>query len=208
MDIRIDTNLAELHQWIDGNVLKQMKFATSVALYDTAKEAQTKLREELPRHFTIRTDWVAKGIRIKPGSSRGIRNSGDGLNGMEVEIGTVDMFMRLHELGGTKEPKRKTRRMGIPKRDDKGEIIDKSKWPKALLKKPGYFMWTRPIDGRTFVFHRAQKSRYPIELKYSFAESVKIPQRWNMRETVENIADTRYLPIFAMAFDKAMATAK
>ncbi|MEG1824332.1 MAG: hypothetical protein RRY12_01360 [Cloacibacillus sp.] len=207
MDVQIETNFAEMQEWFTGKVLKQLKFAASVALYDTAKDIQTAVREDLPKLFTVRNDWVSKGIRIKPGSSRAIRNASAGISGMEVSIGSVDAFMAMQELGGVKDPRKKARRLAIPKRDPVGEILDKTKWPKAILKKPGYFMWTRK-DGRGFVFYRAQKARYPIELKYSFAESVKIPDRWNFRERATSIAPEKYYKNFERAFKNAMDTAK
>lgn len=205
MQIQIDTNLAELPIWITGHVLRQAIFAMSVALYDTASDAKQALIQQLPEEFTIRNTFVAKGIRIKPTGSKAIRKTGAGIAGMEAQIGTVDAFMAMQELGGTKKGKGKN--IAIPVREPKTEIIDKKKWPKAVLKKPGYFMWQRQ-DGRMFVFHREGKERYPIELKYSFAKSVKISPRWNMRETVSGIVSKKYDENFNRAFEHALATAK
>ncbi|MDO4560805.1 MAG: hypothetical protein Q4C86_07620 [bacterium] len=207
MELQIDTNFAELPQWLTGKVLKQVKFASSVALYDTAKEVQEAVRADLPKEFTIRSPWVSKGIRIKPTSSKAIRNASHSISGMEVSVGTVDAFMVMQELGGVKEQRRKNRRLAIPKRNPQSELVDKKKWPKALLKMPGYFMWTRS-DGRSFLFYRAQKARYPIELKYSFAESVRVPARWDLRKRAMEVALKSYGKNFQSAFDKAMATAR
>ena len=44
MEITVETNLAEFEGWIDKTVLKQMRFATSVTLYETAKQAQEAVR--------------------------------------------------------------------------------------------------------------------------------------------------------------------
>lgn len=205
VQIQIDTNLAELPVWITGHVLKQATFAMSVALYDTAADAKQALIQQLPEDFTIRNTFVAKGIRIKPTGSKAIRKTGAGIAGMEAQVGTVDAFMAMQELGGTK--KGKSRNIAIPVREPETEIMDKKKWPKAILKKPGYFMWQRQ-DGRVFVFHRESKKRYPIQLKYSFAESVKVPPRWNMRQTVSEIVNKKYNENFNKAFEKALATAK
>ena len=208
-EIKVETDLAKLPVWINKKVLKQIKYASSVALYETAVEAQKVVRENLSEDFTIRTSWVPRNIRTEPKSSRAVFRSAKGdMANMEIRVGTVDDFMVAQELGGVKDPKRKERRLAIPKRTHSGEIINKSKWPKAILKKPGYFLWTRPKDKRGFVFHRAQKERYPITLKYSFAESVKIPPRWHFYGTVEVIVQKKYNDIFMHAFDRAMATAK
>lgn len=209
MEIKIDTNFKDLPIWINQNIIKQATFATSVALYDTAVDVKNALIEDLPKSFTIRNGWVAKGIRIKPTSSKAIRKTGAGMAGMQVEVGTVDAFMQYQELGGVKQPKRKAKRLAIPVRNPQSEIIDKKKWPKALLGKPGskFFMWER-ADGRLFVFQRLTRARYPIKLKYSFAESVKIPPRWNMRKTANEVVAKNYQDNFKRAFEHALANPK
>lgn len=206
MQILIDTNLTELPIWINQNVLKQAKFATSVALYETSKEISEKLKEGLSNNFTIRSGWVAKGIRVKPISSRAIRKTGAGIAGMEAKVGTVDDFMARQELGGIKKARKKS--VAIPVREPKTQILNKKLWPKAVLKKPGHFLWVRPGDGRAFVLYRETKERYPIQVKYSFKKSVKIPPRWNMRETAEYLIEHNYHENFKKAFELGLATAK
>ena len=205
MEIKIETNLAELPVWINEHVIKQATFATSVALYNTAAEIRDTLKNSLPENFTIRNDWVGKGIRVRPGTSKGIMRTSRAISGMQVEVGTVDAFMAMQELGGTKKGKKNS--VAIPLREPQSEIMDKKKWPKALLKKPGYFINKRQ-DGRILVFQRLGQKRYPIKLKYSFARSVKIPPRWNMRERASQIVSAQYNKNFTRAFEHALATAK
>lgn len=205
MQIKIETNLAELPVWINSNIIKQAEFATSVALYDTAVDLKKALIADLPQEFTIRNGWVAKGIRIKPTGSRAIRKTGAGIAGMEAQVGTVDAFMAMQELGGTKTGKKSS--VAIPVREPQSEIMDKKKWPKALLKKPGYFLNQRS-NGRVLVFQRLGQKRYPIKLKYSLAPSVKISPRWNMRERATEIVGRKYNENFNRAFEMALATAK
>ena len=64
--------------------------------------------------------------------SRAIRKTGAGIAGMEAQVGTVDAFMAMQELGGTKKGKKNS--VAIPLREPQSEIMDKKKWPKALLK--------------------------------------------------------------------------
>lgn len=205
MQILIDTNLKDLPVWINSHIIKQAAFATSVALYDTAVDVKKALIGDLTQKFTIRNGWVAKGIRIRPTGSRAIRKTGAGIAGMEAQVGTVDAFMAMQELGGTKKGKKNS--VAIPLREPQSEIMDKKKWPKALLKKPGYFINKRQ-DGRILVFQRLGQKRYPIKLKYSFARSVKIPPRWNMRERASQIVSAQYNKNFTRAFEHALATAK
>lgn len=205
MEIKIDTNLAELPIWINKHVLKQAIFASSVALYDTAVDVKEALIDSLPSDFIIRNGWVAKGIRIKPTGSKAIRATGKGIAGMEARVGTIDSFMAMQELGGKKTGKHNS--VAIPVREPVTEIMDKEKWPGALLKKPGFFTQQRP-DGRTLVFQRLGRKRYPIKLKYAIMRSVKIPPRWGMRDKSSAVVKARYEENFDRAFEMALATAR
>ena len=205
--ITITTDFAKLPVWINGPLLKQIKYAASVALYDTAIEARDKVRSDLPNNFTIRTPWVSKGIRIEPGASRAIRGQGQGLAGMQVAVGSVDPFMEKQELGGEKEPI-KGNSVAVPRRDPVTETTTRRKWPGALLTRKRYFV-LRKDNGKTFVVQRLGKERLPVKLRYVLVPKVRIPARWNFRDTVAGVATAeRFMNHFDREFDRALATAK
>lgn len=206
MEITVKTNLAEFDGWIDNTVLKQMRFATSVTLYETAKQAQEAVRADLPHEFTIRNNWVSRGIRMVPGSSRAIRNSASGISDMKVEVGTVDEFMKMQAEGGVKKP-HKADSVAIPNREPKTEITSRKQWPRRLLKQPGTFLWRRN-DGKRFILRRTGSAPYPIKRLYSFEPEVKVPKSWPFLEKVEKLVAASYNENFNKAFEKAMATAK
>ena len=207
MEITVETNLAEFEGWIDKTVLKQMRFATSVTLYETAKQAQEAVRADLPHEFTIRNNWVSRGIRMSPGSSRAIRNSASGISDMQVEVGTVDEFMRMQAEGGVKKPN-KADSVAVPVREPETEITSRKKWPRRVLKEPRTFLWRRPPDSKRFILQRAGDSRYPIKRLYTFEPEVRIPKRWPFLEKAEKIVSESYNENFNRAFERAMATAK
>lgn len=217
MDIRIDTNLAELPVWINSQVIKQMKFATSVALYDTAVEAQDAIRKDLKNKFTIRNGYVAKGIRINPKTSSAIKKTSQELNGMYVAVGTVDDFMARQNSGGEKKP-RSGVHIGVPERDTPDQITRPKNFPGRIMKKPGYFIWC--YDKRKYnasnnssylhygIFKRMSKKRLPIKLVYKMVQSVKIPARWELLSVVDKEIKRQYYGNFERAFEHALSTAK
>ena len=208
MEITVETNLAEFEGWIDKTVLKQMRFATSVTLYETAKQVQETVRADLPHEFTIRNNWVSRGIRMSPGSSRAIRNSASGISDMKVEVGTVDEFMRRQAEGGVKKP-HKADSVAIPIREPKTEITDRKKWPRRLLKQPGFFIWKYDRKGDHYgIFRRVGAARLPIKMIYKMQPSVEVPQRWKLLKIVDAETKSKYADNFQKAFEKALATAK
>ncbi|MBF0171465.1 MAG: hypothetical protein HQK87_10345, partial [Nitrospinae bacterium] len=69
---------------------KQLRFAAAQALTRTAQDAQEEVKRQLPERFTIRTGWLARGIRIRPASR----------NNLKASVLVKDAFMALQETGG------------------------------------------------------------------------------------------------------------
>lgn len=206
MDVKIESNFAELPIWINKKVLKQMVFATSVALYETAKEASYEVRSGLTDDFTIRNRYVAQGIRIKPTGSKAIRATGRGIEGMSAEVGSLDDFMERQEMGGTKLPTL-GKNVAIPIRENKHQAIKKSQWPSAILgKKRGFVQ--RSKRGTQTIYERTTRGPYPIKPRYILKPQVRVRARWDMRQTVQDFVGREYHRKFETAFEKAMATAK
>jgi hypothetical protein len=109
---------------------KQAVFAAAVALTRTAQEAQGEVVAELPERFTIRTGWVARGIRIQPARR----------DRLEAVVYSRDEFMARQETGGTKEGRNgKSVAKPVEVRRNPGQTTRPSRWPGALLDKPSFF---------------------------------------------------------------------
>lgn len=215
---------------------KQARFAIALALTRVAQEAQARVVQDLPDHFTIRSPWVGKGIRVARANPRT----------MEAVVFSKDDFMALQEEGGTKEP-RSGRSVAVPvgARRTKQTITRPGKWPKALLQKPGHFiaplgtgglyMGTERIrrDGSAKVRRSrstlsetmglwqrvgakvvmtkgryAGQRRQPIKLMYALKGEVEVKPRFLFRETVEKVARDSFAMHFQEALREALATAK
>ncbi|MBF0371620.1 MAG: hypothetical protein HQL52_19460, partial [Magnetococcales bacterium] len=110
---------------------KQARFATAVALTCTAKDAQEEVRRQLPERFTIRTGWLAKGVRVRSARK----------NNLEAAVTVLDDFMALQETGGMRKS-HSGEALAVPvgARPTPRSITRPSKFPGRLLQKPRHFI--------------------------------------------------------------------
>lgn len=169
---------------------KDGRFAVALALTRTAKAAQAKVISTLGDHFTVRTGWVAKGIRIKPATKASLA----------AEVGSKDQFMQRQEEGGTKQA-RSGRDLAVPvlARKNKSSVTRPGNWPGAMLRKPKVFIATFK-SGHRAVVRRKGKGRMPIEVFYHLTREVRVTPRFKLAATVEQFARAE----FAREFDRAL----
>ncbi|MCP4352303.1 MAG: hypothetical protein GY795_43145 [Desulfobacterales bacterium] len=179
---------------------KQLPFATALALTNTAKKAQEKLRQGLGSKFTMRRTWVAKGIQVKAANKR------QPLHLMEAIIGSKDEFMLRQELGGVKKG-RSGHRIAIPvgARRTRKSVTTKRSWPTQVLKRKNVFILEQKF-GREAIIQRNKSG--DIKLLYLLQRKVKVKKRWDFRETVNEVAQEQFNSQFNKAFDRALDTAK
>jgi hypothetical protein len=129
---------------------RQTPFATALALTWTAQDAQAVLRGGLERHFTIRDRWTTRGIRIEPAKKRWL----------SAAVGSVDSYMARQVEGGTKSAL-DAADLAVPLgiRKHPKQRTGRSRWPGALLQKPGHFVAPLPGGGKRLAAHREMLPR-------------------------------------------------
>jgi hypothetical protein len=66
MRVEVDTEASsEKFNRVMGQLPKQVRYASALALTRTAQDAQEQVRRQLPNRFIMRSQWVPKGIRIQ-----------------------------------------------------------------------------------------------------------------------------------------------
>ncbi|MBF0108739.1 MAG: hypothetical protein HQL76_06150 [Magnetococcales bacterium] len=216
----VTANEAAINRAFD-TLEKQLRFAAAQALTHTAQDAQVEVKRQLPERFTIRTNWLAKGIRIRPASK----------STLSASVLVKDAFMALQETGGDKTSTSGSA-LGVPvgARPTPQSIIRPSNFPGAMASRKGYFIgvprgWNVSVaytaTGRSRKnFWRSQevkpgvwqrlgyKGRSGLKLMYVFEEKVRLKPRFGFRATVRKVAAERFPHRFAEALKKALATAR
>ena len=179
---------------------KQSRYAAAVALTRTAKDAQEKVRRQLPERFTIRTGWVGKGIRIKPARK----------NDLEASVRVLDDFMALQETGGLRKSQ-SGEALAVPvgARPTPRSVTRPSKFPSRLLEKPCHFIAAFHDDPQTHaVWRRGGRKGRKLKLMYVFSDRVEIKPQFRFLETVQAVVEARFAENFRDAIQEALASVR
>jgi hypothetical protein len=196
MRVEVDTKSSSAKfNRVMGQLPKQIRYASALALTRTAQDAQEEVRRQLPSRFIMRSQWVPKGIRIQRATKANL----------ESTVRVLDDFMALQETGGIGETS-----VPIGARPKPISRTPPSKWPGALLKKPKHFI--APIksgsDQMVLWRRRSKKKNSPLRLMYVFEDRVKIKPRFGFAETVEQVGLERFKIRFEEAVEQALASAQ
>lgn len=180
--------------------INQIPFATALALTKTAQDAQLEVRRGLKSHFTIRNNFVEKGILFSAAKK----------DTMTAAVFSRDDFMVLQEKGGTKTPR--GRSISVPM-DSKSGIVKRGKRPRDLQGSAGVFrariggvdgLWQR-LQRRS----RAKKAAgHFLKLLFVFKPSVPVRARFQFAATVTKVVRDRIGRQVALAVEVAMRTAR
>jgi len=193
---------------------KQVPYAIATALNATILDTKEQLIEDLPKTFTIRSDWTEKGIRVRLAKKTKLGAS----------VGTVDEYMRRQAVGDTKKPK-DARMLGVPvkARANPKTKITPALWPGPIQRKQkGFYRETKsggkmllvprrprkPKKGRARRKRRANASKGKLLLMYILKSSIYVPKRWPLEKTLHIVATKRWVPNMAKAWKRALASKK
>lgn len=182
-------------------VAKQMTFAAASALTKTAKEGQAAVIENLPKEFTLRTNWFEPkmrfGIRIKPAKK----------NSLRAEVGTDAEWLDKFETGKDKTPK--NRFLAIPMdnvRRNKKQLIQKSQRPAGLRGRGDVVLQTK--SGPVLFQRQGRGKKKRLVALYNLETKAKIRKVSPVLTPVVKIVKGRLMRNFNEEFIKALKTAK
>jgi hypothetical protein len=209
---------------------EQLPFAFASALTKTAGAAQKQVQNRTKKAFHLHTDFIPKGIRIKPAFKAEILRYGyTSANVLTAPI--ISRWMPLHEPGGTKESER-GRKVAIPgqglldqnpktargamragmkpgallRKMDRAQAKPKAKGKGRLPSLP--FVMKGPKSGDTLIVQRWGAQRGELRTLYQFRPKAKIDARWAFEETVRRVATRAFGADFDREMRAALASAR
>lgn len=186
-----------------ATIEKQARFATAVALTQTAKDAQTEVTRDLPQIFEAPTPFTQKAIAITPARK-------DSLVAWVFAKDIQAKYLATQEVGGPRQPApgaplvvpvniRRTAYGGIGRGGVKRE-----------LRKPGTFT-VGEGDGRLppGIYRRGKgrKAGRPV-LLVALERVTRYKPRFGFKPRVLNVARQRFPANFKTALTKALLSAR
>jgi hypothetical protein len=194
-EIVVKSNVKRFTRKLDNIQRKQVPFATSLAINEIAKKAQSLIVARIKKVFNNRKKWWGHrqptGIKIKFSKKRDLH----------AMIYCKANFAELQEEGGTKTPK-KSKNLAVP-------IVGRS--PKKFQKAGGGREYLKSRK-RSFVIKDKgifrRKSKKKIEMVFAFIKSALVEPRFGFKRSVETVVKYRFDRAFKKALRRAMRTAR
>ena len=194
VQISIRDDLDKITRGLNDIQRKQIPFAASGALNDTAFQARTKATDELPRHIDRPTPATVKGIMVRKSKK----------TDLEAAVFFKDFvwkYMKYQVLGGTRSDSRK---FAVPSRQSKlnkyGNIPGRRT---GLTKGLSYF--GRVNDSLTGVFKPRGKKR---DLKAILVNRAVYKPRYPFSAIVERSVKDTFKKNFDKSMERALRTAR
>lgn len=196
MQLSVDSDLKRFEQDLTDIQKKQLPFATSVALNNTAVEAQKEAQREMGKRLDRPTPFTKKGVRVKRSTKQKLQ--------AEIFIQEIQAeYLKYAIEGGTRKPKNKA--IPIPQkiRLNKYGNMPRGKI-KQLLARDDVFVINN--DESAGIYQRLRNGTY--RLLASFHSEAKYKERYPFEEIVQKEAGKRFRAFMQQSLDKALATAK
>jgi hypothetical protein len=178
---------------------RQLRFATAVALTRSAREVQAEVRKNMPSRFTLRRDWVLKGIQVEKAKPADL----------VATVFSRDTFMGLQEAGGPKSPLRNY--LAIPTkavRRTPRDIIRKADRPKALGDKAEVV----EVKGHKYLAlkkaRRGRNGNGQLRLLYLLVPRAQIKARLGLAQDGMQVVRARFPDLLRQALAEAVARAR
>lgn len=202
----VQADFSGLSRYLDAMHRRQLPYVTARATTKLAQLSQADIRADLPRHFTLRTNWVRNGIRIQPADKRD-------WPAVQAIVGAIDWFMEPQVTGEERRPRGGREHLSVPGpgvRPVPSAKTPRSKWPGALLKKGGRRRaFVRRISGgvragQLAVLRRGTDDRYPLQVLYVFQARTKGKRRVPMLEIVRATVAEHHAAVFTNLMQTAL----
>lgn len=212
----IQTNAPEIAGIIRALAADQIPFAIAYGVTQTARGIVYAQREGMEDRFTIRRQWILRGVRM---TKRAEKSDGEA----HVAINKDRHFLFRFEDGGTVTPESASR-FSVPKdaRRTGTGVIQKRQRPKSFnFEKWGSgpnatvyrgerrtFMIRRPDGTGALMRRRGPKGRTYLETLFTFTPEAKLDALLQFYPTAELVFEETMAPNIQAGLDVALRTAR
>ena len=224
MTLSVESNIKEVAQYLNHIQLRQLPFATSKALNDTAWQARAALMAQAPKKMDRPTPFTVKDFRVKRATKRDLDAivyvaGTTGLKGSEADR---TKYMTFVVDGGIRLPERKAVAVPVNVKQNKYGNMGR-KQIATLLNKSNTFsgvprgqrwnqsdagIWQRGNDsGGTWTAQRKTRGK-TIKMLVAWEPQTKHEKRFPFYDIAGGVVRSRFRGNFKVALTRALRTAR
>lgn len=107
MNIKIDFDISQARRKLDSVQRKQLPFATSVAINETANEVAKQLTKQMDRYIDRPTPFTKRAFITPAGKFKGTRSTKNRLYAIVKAAGIQNEYLAYQVYGGRRVPNKK-----------------------------------------------------------------------------------------------------
>lgn len=195
--VSVQADVKGATRWLNSVQRRQIPFATSKALNDTAFEARKNLQKGIARDLDRPTPFTQKGFRVHRAKKSRLEAI------VEIEQKRWE-YLKFQVEGGTRRPKSRVIIIGQGRRNQYGNTPGFRRLRSRLLAQKTTFEGT--INGTAGIWRRHRNGR--LELLARYVNQASYQRRFRFRERVEKTVRARFPTHFARSLQRALATAR
>lgn len=210
MQISVKSDIKAATRYLTRIQRKQIPYATSRALNDTAFDARKAVQVQLPKKLDRPTPWTIRGVRVGKSTKRRLTSS-------VYFMPDRAKYMKYQIAGGTRTNAAGTIVMPKAINQNKYGNIPRGKVRK-LLQRPDTFIgtikgipgvWQRGHISKRGKFSARTKSRASnIRLLVRFEDQATYQPRFPMKKIVTGVARSKFRRNFKRQLDAAVRSAR
>lgn len=204
LTISVKSEISALARQLDAATTRQLPFAVANALTSTAFAARDAVRASMPSRFTIRRQWVIKGIAVKKATKADLT----------AVVFSRDAFMRRQETGEDKLPMQAGGKyIAVPLetvKRTKTAVVSARDLPRNLpntLKNKGQLTARLEArDGRKFLARRDKRGK--LTVLWALVPRAKMNKRLGLYDTTSKVIRAQFGKNLSSALEYALRTKK
>lgn len=177
---------------------QQFRFAVATALTRTAYDVQKEVRANMPQRFTLRRDWIVRGIMVDRATK---------LN-LTARVYSRDKFMGRQEAGGPKDPLRNY--IAIPTkavRRTAKDLIRRTELPSSLGDR-AHIVTVNVNKFLALKKARKGKAKNELRLLYLLVPRARVNPRLGLGQDGRRVAPVKFAEHLRQALQDAVRTAR
>jgi hypothetical protein len=207
MEVVIKNNIDQVIKGLSRIQRKQVPFATSVAINDTAFGLQKEIKRQMPIKLDRPTPWTVSGVLVRKSKKTDLEAFVymAGARGLPKESADRNQYIKYQVNGGTRHPKKS--KIPVPSNNlklNKYGNMPRNKIKSLIARKDVFVGNVKGIDG---IWQRNSKDN-GIKLMVGFENNADYRPRLPFNRIGQGYTASKFTPNFQRALARALASAR